>query len=131
MMHEPFSVLTRKEEESRLLADGYDAAPGRWETLAQEVGHRARKRRRTDGELASQGEGQGDWGRPRPVPPVKEHGSVFYAADPVTLGWCSEEEGRELFKAYVAAVNCADARWFDYAYPFLPVLDPKEDNWEE
>lgn len=102
MRMEPFRELTRKEEETRLRADGYDATPGRWDTLAQEVGHRARKRRRTNG-VEEEGEGEvtgggREWG-PRPVPAVREHGSVFFSADPVTLGWCSEDEGRELFKA--------------------------------
>ncbi|BEJ04565.1 hypothetical protein CcaverHIS641_0203820 [Cutaneotrichosporon cavernicola] len=42
------------------------------------------------------------------VPAVRAHGGVWYSADPVTLG-------------------C----FFDYAYPFLPVLDPKEDTWAD
>lgn len=126
MLHEPFRELTRKEEENRLLADGYDATPGHWDTLAQEVGHRARKRRRTGGE---EGEGESAWemGRPRPIPAVREHGSVFFSADPVTLGWCSEEEGRELFKACVSVQP--ELRLMEGSLimrtPFFPSLIPR------
>ncbi len=73
---EPFRDLTRREEEHRLRADGYDGA--RWETDTAPL-----KRRRVDGA----------------VPPVREHGGAWYSADPVTLGWCAEAEGRELFQA--------------------------------
>ncbi|BEI81222.1 hypothetical protein CcaverHIS002_0203820 [Cutaneotrichosporon cavernicola] len=93
---EPFRDLTRREEAERLRADGYDAG-GRWDG-------NTRKRRRVEDA----------------VPAVRAHGGVWYSADPVTLGWCAEAEGRELFQAF-----------FDYAYPFLPVLDPKEDTWAD
>lgn len=74
---EPLRDLTRRAEKQRLRADGYDVG-ARWET-----GTAPRKRPRTEGA----------------VPPVREHSNVWYSADPVTLGWCSEAEGRELFQA--------------------------------
>lgn len=95
MRNEPFSMLTRKEEERRLRDEG------------RPVG----KRRRLDGELGA------DWGRS----PIREKGDALSGfADPVTLGWCSDADGRELFEAF-----------FLHAHPFLPILDQTVDTWDE
>lgn len=74
MRNEPFSLLTRKEEERRLRDEGLPVG----------------KRRRIDSDMV------GDWGRS----PIREKGDALAGfADPVTLGWCSEADGRELFDA--------------------------------
>lgn len=71
MAFEPFRDLTRREEECRLRADGHDQRPG--------------KRKREDLDQL----------------PIRERGDVIDQKDPVTLGYCTEADGRALFDSWV------------------------------
>lgn len=53
------------------------------------------------------------------------------AADPITLGLITKDEGKQLFNSCAATLPRADAHsFFKAAYPFTPVLDPERDTWE-
>lgn len=91
-MQEPFRELTRKEEEARLRAEGHDPAVRRMSHSRNAEGGTARgsKRKRLNDE------DDPDWG----TSPIVEKGDPrANAQDPVTAGFCTEEEGKELFQA--------------------------------
>lgn len=88
MSMEPFRALTRVEQEERLRAEGHPAVTGSGDRGEDGSGARPAKRRRT---------AQDEWG-PSPIRELR--GPVdATAADPVTLGLCTEEEGMVLFDA--------------------------------
>lgn len=91
---EPFRLLTMKEEEMRLRAERHH----------DESRHNDTKRRRLSGTRR--------WSPPSEADIMRE--------DPVSLGYCSEDEGRQLFEAF-----------FQYAHRFIPILDPNEDTWHD
>lgn len=100
MTFEPFRQLTRLEEERRLAADG--CSPG--------DSVRA-KRKRSEAEPDDMSLDRG---------PIRDRGySLANQRDPVSLGYCSEQEAKTLFDAF-----------FKHAHPFLPILDPRVDTWE-
>ncbi|KAL1409275.1 hypothetical protein Q8F55_006108 [Vanrija albida] len=111
-MQEPFREFTRKEEEARLRAEGHDPTVRRMSHSHNADGGlgRGAKRKRIDDE------DDADWG----TSPIVEKGDPrANAQDPVTAGFCTEDEGKELFQAF-----------FKHAHPFMPVLNPREDTWE-
>jgi hypothetical protein len=65
--------------------------------------HGAKRRRLSDGRRSPQ-----------------ERQSRTHGHDPVELWFCTEEEGRDLFNAF-----------FKHAHGFIPILDPREDTWED
>jgi len=99
---EPFRLLTMKEEEARLrdgLRDGHIPKD------VHEYRESAKRRRLSDG---------------RSYSPQRETGDIVRGVDPIELGYCTEEEGKELFDAF-----------FQHAHQFIPILDPREDTWED
>ena len=88
MQWEPFRVMTAREEDARLRAEG------------QPVDKRGTKRRRcvseeTGGKASKTGMTLEDY------PPIRVKGSTSALQDPVTLSYCPEAEGRALFDSCV------------------------------
>ncbi|CAK9785120.1 hypothetical protein CC85DRAFT_42268 [Cutaneotrichosporon oleaginosum] len=99
---DPLEVSLARERDPMLAAEGDHS-------LAYTANDRLAKRRRTaDSPRSLQAAGT-----PAGNDPLRG------AADPVTLGLISEEEGRRLFDSFLKS-----------AYPFTPVLDPARDSWE-
>ncbi|WOO83172.1 Protein priB [Vanrija pseudolonga] len=108
---EAFRGLTDREEEVRLRDEGggaIDESEGLHyrPTLHPNSSLRSTKRRRA---LDDDG-----WSQHSPKDKMRQ------GTDPIELGLCSESEGKELFD-----------RFFAFSHQFVPILDPREDTWDE
>ncbi|KAL1405691.1 hypothetical protein Q8F55_007357 [Vanrija albida] len=106
---EAFRGLTDREEEVRLRDEGggaLDESEGSHyrPTLHPDSSLRSTKRRRIDDD---------GWSQHSPKDRLRH-------SDPVELGICTEAEGKELFD-----------RFFAFSHQFVPILDPREDTWDE
>lgn len=106
---EPFRHFTKREEEINLRAQGHGAKRS---SSRDDWGGRDKKRR--IGQPGAHSED--NW-----IPsPIREKGDALrHSADPITTGLISEAEGKLLFDAF-----------FQYAHPFTPVFDPREDTFD-
>lgn len=120
---EAFRGLTDREEEVRLRDEGggaIDESEGLHyrPTLHPNSSLRSTKRRRV---LDDDG-----WSQHSPKDKMRQ------GADPVELGICSESEGKELFDRWVGLPGVKlTFRFFAFSHQFVPILDPREDTWDE
>lgn len=119
----PFDNMLSLAEAARLKADGHLSDKGlsprkHFDYGSPEVSIKKRKLSRLrDMELD--------------MPMVMERGDRPHAyADAVDLGYCSEEQGKQLVELQVRRVSVADDRFFNEASIYIPCFNPGVDTWE-